>query len=29
MRFLLEVIAEIKGQVGPGYPVCVRVSGID
>ncbi len=29
MRFLLEVIAEIKCQVGPGYPVCVRVSGID
>jgi 2,4-dienoyl-CoA reductase-like NADH-dependent reductase (Old Yellow Enzyme family)/thioredoxin reductase len=29
MRFLLEVIAEIKSQVGPGYPVCVRVSGID
>jgi 2,4-dienoyl-CoA reductase-like NADH-dependent reductase (Old Yellow Enzyme family)/thioredoxin reductase len=29
MRFLLEVIAEIKGQVGAGYPVCVRVSGID
>ena len=29
MRFLLEAIAEIKGQVGPEYPVCVRVSGID
>jgi 2,4-dienoyl-CoA reductase-like NADH-dependent reductase (Old Yellow Enzyme family)/thioredoxin reductase len=29
MRFLLEVIAEIKCQVGAGYPVCVRVSGID
>jgi 2,4-dienoyl-CoA reductase-like NADH-dependent reductase (Old Yellow Enzyme family)/thioredoxin reductase len=29
MRFLLEVIAEIKCQVGPEYPVCVRVSGID
>jgi 2,4-dienoyl-CoA reductase-like NADH-dependent reductase (Old Yellow Enzyme family)/thioredoxin reductase len=29
MRFLLEVTAEIKGQVGAGYPVCVRVSGID
>jgi NADPH-dependent 2,4-dienoyl-CoA reductase/sulfur reductase-like enzyme len=29
MRFLLEVIAEIKSQVGSGYPVCVRVSGID
>jgi 2,4-dienoyl-CoA reductase-like NADH-dependent reductase (Old Yellow Enzyme family)/thioredoxin reductase len=29
MRFLLEVIAEIKCQVGSGYPVCVRVSGTD
>ncbi len=29
MRFLLEVMAEIKCQVGPGYPVCVRVSGSD
>ena len=29
MRFLLEVIAEINKQVGPDYPVCVRVSGID
>ncbi len=29
MRFLLEVIAEIKGQVGPAYPVCVRASGTD
>jgi 2,4-dienoyl-CoA reductase-like NADH-dependent reductase (Old Yellow Enzyme family)/thioredoxin reductase len=29
MRFLLEVIGEIKGQVGSEYPVCVRVSGID
>jgi 2,4-dienoyl-CoA reductase-like NADH-dependent reductase (Old Yellow Enzyme family) len=29
MRFLLEVMAEIKGQVGPEYSVCVRVSGID
>jgi 2,4-dienoyl-CoA reductase-like NADH-dependent reductase (Old Yellow Enzyme family)/thioredoxin reductase len=29
MRFLLEVTAEIKCQVGSGYPVCVRVSGID
>jgi 2,4-dienoyl-CoA reductase-like NADH-dependent reductase (Old Yellow Enzyme family)/thioredoxin reductase len=29
MRFLLEVIAEIKCQVGPDYPVCVRASGID
>jgi NADPH-dependent 2,4-dienoyl-CoA reductase/sulfur reductase-like enzyme len=29
MRFLLEVLREIKGQVGPEYPVCVRVSGTD
>ena len=29
MRFLLEAITEIKCQVGPEYPVCVRVSGID
>jgi len=29
MRFLLEVIGEIKCQVGSEYPVCVRVSGID
>jgi 2,4-dienoyl-CoA reductase-like NADH-dependent reductase (Old Yellow Enzyme family)/thioredoxin reductase len=29
MRFLLEVIAEILCQVGPDYPVCVRVSGTD
>lgn len=29
MRFLLEVVTEVKCQVGPGYPVCVRVSGID
>lgn len=29
MRFLLEVIEEIMRQVGPGYPVCVRVSGTD
>jgi 2,4-dienoyl-CoA reductase-like NADH-dependent reductase (Old Yellow Enzyme family)/thioredoxin reductase len=29
MRFLLEVMTEIKCQVGPEYPVCVRVSGID
>lgn len=29
MRFLLEVIAEIKCQVSPDYPVCVRVSGTD
>jgi len=29
MRFLLELMAEILRQVGPDYPVCVRVSGID
>lgn len=29
MRFLLELIAEVKCQVGPDYPVCVRVSGTD
>ncbi len=29
MRFLLEVIAETRCQVGPAYPVCVRVSGTD
>ncbi len=29
MRFLLELIAEIKCQVGPEYPVCVRLSGTD
>ena len=29
MRFLLEVMAEIFRQVGPDYPICVRVSGID
>ena len=29
MRFLLEVIAESQRQVGPSYPICVRVSGTD
>lgn len=29
MRFLLEVTAEIKCQVGSEYPVCVRLSGTD
>jgi 2,4-dienoyl-CoA reductase-like NADH-dependent reductase (Old Yellow Enzyme family) len=29
MRFLLELIGEIKCQVGPDYPVCVRLSGTD
>ncbi len=29
MRFLLEVVTEIKCQVGPDYPICVRLSGTD
>lgn len=29
MRFLLELVAEIIKQVGPNYPVCARLSGID
>ncbi|OFV80001.1 MAG: NADH oxidase [Acidobacteria bacterium RBG_16_64_8] len=29
MRFLLEVVADVKRQGGPEYPVCVRVSGTD
>jgi 2,4-dienoyl-CoA reductase-like NADH-dependent reductase (Old Yellow Enzyme family)/thioredoxin reductase len=29
MRFLLEVVAEVKCQVGPDYPVSVRLSGTD
>ena len=29
MRFLLEVVEEIKVQVGPQYPICIRVSGTD
>lgn len=29
MRFLLEVVAEIKRQVGPDYPISVRLSGTD
>ncbi|MEW6666166.1 MAG: DUF561 domain-containing protein [Thermodesulfobacteriota bacterium] len=29
MRFLLDVIAETQRQVGPSYPICVRVSGTD
>ena len=29
MRFLLEVVTEIKRQVGPDYPICVRLSGTD
>ena len=29
MRFLLEVVAEMKAQVGPYYPIVIRVSGTD
>jgi 2,4-dienoyl-CoA reductase-like NADH-dependent reductase (Old Yellow Enzyme family) len=29
MRLPLEVVKEIKAQVGPDYPVCVRLSGTD
>ena len=29
MRFLLEVIETVKADVGPHYPVGVRLSGID
>jgi 2,4-dienoyl-CoA reductase-like NADH-dependent reductase (Old Yellow Enzyme family)/thioredoxin reductase len=29
MRFLLEVVKEIKAQVGPDYPVVCRLSGTD
>ena len=29
MRLVLEIIKEIKTQVGPDYPVCVRLSGTD
>ena len=29
LRFLIEVVEEIMCQVGPDYPVCVRLSGID
>ena len=29
MRFLLEVVAEIRRQVGPDYPVSARLSGTD
>lgn len=29
MRFLLEVVEEIKRQVGPDYPISVRLSGTD
>ncbi len=29
MRFLLEVVEDVKSKVGPSYPVSVRVGGID
>ncbi len=29
LRFTLEVVNQIKSQVAPGFPVCVRVSGTD
>ncbi len=29
MRLLLEIVKEIKSQVGPDYPVCARLSGTD
>jgi 2,4-dienoyl-CoA reductase-like NADH-dependent reductase (Old Yellow Enzyme family)/thioredoxin reductase len=29
MRLLLEIVKEIKAQVGPDYPICVRLSGTD
>lgn len=29
MRLLLDIIKEIRSQVGPDYPVCVRLSGTD
>ena len=29
MRFLLDIIKEIKNQAGPDYPICVRLSGTD
>ena len=29
MRFLLEVVAEMRAQVGPCYPIVIRVSGTD
>jgi 2,4-dienoyl-CoA reductase-like NADH-dependent reductase (Old Yellow Enzyme family)/thioredoxin reductase len=29
MRLPLEILKEIKAQVGPDYPVCVRLSGTD
>jgi 2,4-dienoyl-CoA reductase-like NADH-dependent reductase (Old Yellow Enzyme family)/thioredoxin reductase len=29
MRLLLDIVREIKSQVGPDYPICVRLSGTD
>ena len=29
MRLPLEIVKEIKAQVGPDYPICVRLSGTD
>ncbi len=29
IRILLEIIQEIKAQVGPSYPICCRLSGTD
>ncbi len=29
IRILLEIIREIKAQVGPDYPICCRLSGTD
>lgn len=29
MRFLLEVVEDVRSKVGPSYPVSVRVGGID
>jgi 2,4-dienoyl-CoA reductase-like NADH-dependent reductase (Old Yellow Enzyme family)/thioredoxin reductase len=29
MRLLLDIVKEIKTQVGPDYPICVRLSGTD
>jgi 2,4-dienoyl-CoA reductase-like NADH-dependent reductase (Old Yellow Enzyme family)/thioredoxin reductase len=29
MRLLLDIVKEIKAQVGPDYPICARLSGTD
>ncbi len=29
MRFLLEIIADVRSKVGPDYPVMVRISTIE